>query len=240
MFKAIVFLILGLLIGCQSAKEKNMDVIRDRSDKLKPLADFKPTWCRLETHLTQPALARYREMYPEDVEKLNDGVLNYTWKARKYSCEITALEQTPLTKNHQAFLESAICMLLQVHWVNSPFEQLQIYPRDIIAQKDGTIHLQGSMLEPELGVYLDPLTFKMETRTKGRGVLKAVFTENEHDWLPQHLEQLTAKSQLTVDGIEYDAKPTNGRRMIKSLWISVGDAQPYQHTQVDFVGCRSY
>jgi hypothetical protein len=230
-----------VLAGCQSLKEKNIELIQDRADKLKPLMTFKPTWCRLETKLTEPAKARYREMFPEDVDKLGDATLNYTWKARKYNCEITPLDSSELTKNHQGFLETAICTLLQVYWVNSPFEELQMVPRDIKNEKDGRIHIEGSMIDKELGVYLDPVNFNMDTRTKSRGVLKAVYGQVQGQWLPVKLEQVTAKADLVVDEIEYETVPVGGRKLVKSLWISVGDKdQVMQHTQVLFTGCRNF
>jgi hypothetical protein len=240
MFKIFVLIAFIGLTGCQSVEEKNVELIQDRVAKLKPLTQFKPTWCRLETQLTQPALARYREMFPEEAEKIGEGTVNYTWKARKYNCEITPLDANPLTKNHQGFLDAAICTLLQVQWVNSPFEDLNIYPRDIQNEKGGTIHIQASMIDRDLGVYLDQQTFKMETRTKNRGTLKAVYTQVNQEWLPQRLEQASEKVRVVVDNIEYDTVPVSGRHLIKSLWISVGDGETHQHTQVNFTGCRGF
>ncbi|MGZ3723268.1 MAG: hypothetical protein ACXVA9_10075 [Bdellovibrionales bacterium] len=241
MFKKVIFISVVFLVACQTVKEKNIETIRDRTAKLQALAKWKPTWCTLETHLTQPALARYKEMFPEEADKLSDGSLNYTWKARSYTCEITPLESSPLTKNHVGFLETALCVLLQTHWVNSPFEQLEMIPRDIDNEKDGTIHIQSSMIDKALGVYLDPVNFKMETRTKGHGILKVLYTESaNHEWLPSRLEQVTPKARLLVDSIEYDTAVVGRRHLIKSMWISVGDAEVFQHTQVSFSGCQNF
>jgi hypothetical protein len=169
--------------------------------------------------------------------------LTYTWKARKYNCELTPLDSTPLSKNHQAFLETAMCVLLETHWVNSPLEDLHVAPRDVNEEKDGRVHIQSSMLDKELGIYLDPKELKIETHTKGHGVIKAVYSESaEHRWLPSRIDQTTSKARLVLDGIEYDPATIGGRHLIRSLWISIGDSggEVHKHTQVFFNNCQNF
>jgi hypothetical protein len=131
--------------------------------------------------------------------------------------------------------------LLQTHWVNSPFEDLQINPRDVTKEKDGKVHVQSTMLDPALGIYLDPGPFKLETHTKARGILRVDYAETAfHQWLPTRLEQATAKTRVVVDQIEYDPVAVGGRHLIKSLWISVGDDDVRQHTFVAFSDCQNF
>src|SRR5262249_22177699 len=106
-------LLVFAVAACTSMEQRRMDFVEDRGEKLKPLTTWHPTWCRVEAKLTQPALARYKEMLKND--KLSDDTLVYTWKARKNICEILPLQQSELVKNHRAFLETAMCMLLQVY-----------------------------------------------------------------------------------------------------------------------------
>ena len=242
MFKRIIFVVLFFLLACQTTGEKNIEFIRDRQAKLQTLPKWVPTWCRIESHITQPALAVYGKLFPEENDHVTDGTLNYTWKARSYSCEVTALDPSRIASNHQAFLETALCILLQTHWVNSPFEQLEMVPRDISKDKNGTIHIQSSMIDKSLGVYLDPTNFKIETRTKTHGVLKAVYTESaNHEWLPSRLEQITPKAKIVIDEIDYDTNVMNRRHLIKSLWISVGNIEePIRHAQLTFNDCQSF
>jgi hypothetical protein len=216
-----------------------LQVVQDRAVSLQPLMKWKSTWCRVEARLTQPAIARYQTMFPD--QQVGE-ILSYTWKAQKFNCEVTPLEATPVSKNHQGFVETAMCTLLQTHWVNSPFEDLQVHPQDVTKDKDGRVHLQSSMIDKELGIYLDPGPFKLETRTKARGILRAEYAENAaHKWLPTRLEQVTPKSRLVVDSIEYDSALLNGRHLIKSLWISVGDQEEVrQHTQLNFYDCQGF
>jgi len=131
--------------------------------------------------------------------------------------------------------------MFEVYWVNSPFEDLQIVPRDIQNEKDGRIHIEGSMIDKDLGLYLDPVNFNIDTRTKSHGVLKSTYSQIQGQWIPVKLEQVTNKADLVVDEIEYDTVPVGGRKLVKSLWISVGDTgQPLQHTHVTFTGCQNF
>jgi hypothetical protein len=240
MFKIRIVCLFLLLIagGCQTVQEKNLALIKDRSEKLKPLSTWRPTWCRLETRLTQPAIARYREMFPDETEKLTQESWAYTWKARKTSCEVSPLQRSEMSKSHQAFLETAMCMLLQVHWVNSPFAELVAGPDDILSD-GGRVHIRAST-DQDLGIYLDPSAFVVETKTKSRGTLKASYHESENEWLPDRLEQRLPKSVLVVDALEYDTARVGRRRMLKSFWISVGEEKAMQHTQVFMSGCQNY
>jgi hypothetical protein len=237
MFRAAWLISLLFLFGCQSLQEKNIDLIKDRAEKLKPLSTWRPTWCRLEAHLTQPAMARYRQMFPE--EDFDEDVLAYTWKARKATCEISALQPSTLTKSHQGFLETAMCILLQVHWINSPFEGLEFAPQDV-DNEEKLVHIRPPEIDKKLGVYLDPVAFIIETRTKSRGILKVAYSEHDHDWLPDRLEQDMPGARVVVDGLEYSNARVGGRRMLKSFWISVGDETPFRHTQVMVSECQNY
>lgn len=228
---------LGFCVGCQSVQEKNMALISDRAQKLKPLSYWRPTWCRIEAHLTEPAMARYREMFPAEENNVRETMV-YTWKARKTTCEITSFDSSPLINNHKAFLETAFCMLLQTHWVNSPFDELPIKPDDVDKVNDH-VHIKTSS-EPGLGVYLDPKELKIETRTKSHGTIRADYGSLDNEWLPQRIEQQLPKQDLVLDMFEYDPKPLNGRPTLKSFWISVGEDKPFQHTHVELQNCQNY
>ena len=238
MYKFFVFVCVVFLTGCQTVEQKNEALVRDRIEKLKPLSIWKPTWCRVSTHLTQPAIARYREMFPEEVDKLTEESWAYTWKARETVCEVSALDKSPMLQNHKGFIESAFCLLLQTHYVNSPFDELKISPSSIV--KNGERVQIRTSLEDDLGLFLDPIDFKVETKTKSRGVLSARYSSHEGDWLPDHLEYHSPTSTIVVDTIEYAEVKLSGKRMIKSFWISVGDDKTLQHTQVELSACQNF
>ena len=240
MFRScLVFgVLLCALAGCESLQEKNLDLIKDRSNKLKPLQTWSPTWCRVETHLTQPALARYHEMFPEEIDKIGEESWAYTWKAQKTGCEVTSLEPSPMTKNHQLFLEGALCTLVQVHWVNSPFAELKFNTSDV--GNDGDQVQIRIASEQGLGLFLDPQTFTIQTRTKSRGVLTAVYAQRGDDWVPVSLQQTKGNSTIRLDAIEYSDERLNGRPTLKTFWISIGEGTPLQHTQVNLSECKNY
>src|ERR1700722_10146363 len=139
MLKYLLVLVV-LLPACQTMQEKNLALIRDRADKLKPLSLWKPLRCKVSTHLTQPALARYKEMFPDE-KGLSEVGPDYTWRQFHSTCEITPDQHTPLTKNHQAFVETAFCLLLQVHFVHSPFDDLQFKPGEDVGGDDRRAHI---------------------------------------------------------------------------------------------------
>ena len=91
-----------------------------------------------------------------------------------------------------------------------------------------------------LGLFLDPKTVSVETRTKSRGTLNALYSDREHQWLPERIEQKTEKTILLLDSFEYSDVPVGGRRMLRSFWISVGDARALQHTQVNVMNCQNF
>ena len=228
-----------LVLGCQSVQEKNIAFVHQRADQLHALNTWSPTWCRIETHLTKPAQARYSELYPDEQSKLAEETWAYTWKARKASCEITALEaSSPMTKNHQAFLEAAFCTLLQTHWVNSPFAEMQVSSNDVVNDRD-RVHIRVAPDSP-LGIYLDPNSFSLQTKTKGRGTFTVLYTQHGEDWLPESLTQTTGKLVIRVDSLTYRDSRLNGRPELASFWISVGDTTPLQHTEVQLSNCANY
>jgi hypothetical protein len=226
------------LAGCQSVQEKNLELIRQRADQLHALNNWAPTWCRVETHLTKPTVARYSELYPDEKTKLAEETWAYTWKARKNSCEVTTLEPSPMTKNHQVFLDTAFCTLLQTHWVNSPFAELHVDPKDIVTDHE-KVHIRFAEDSP-LGIYLDPKNFCLQTKTKGGRTLNVTYSQRGENWLPESLVQTTGKLVIRVDGLTFRDSRLNGRPELASFWISAGETTPLQHTQVELSNCANY
>lgn len=223
------------LVGCQTS---NLEFVSQRATQLKPLNSWHPTWCQVEARLTQPALARYREMLGE----VDADTLTYTWKARKTSCEMLPLQKSKLVESHKAFMDTAMCLLLQVHFVNSPFADLPFKPEDIVKKDGDIIQIRASAKDPALGIYLDPKEVKVETRTKSRGTFIAVYALSENEYLPARIEQVlpSPASHVVLDQFEYETSRLNGRRMIKSFWISAGEEAVHPHTQVFLSSCQNF
>ena len=83
--KFLALALLVLLAGCQSAQKKNLELLGDRVRKLRPLSSAETQKCTLEVSLTQPASARYKEMFPK--EKIEEP-WTYTWRGSEARCEI--------------------------------------------------------------------------------------------------------------------------------------------------------
>lgn len=238
--RILVFLAVLTVVGCRSAQQRREDLLRDRVQKLAPLTKYNPTWCQADASLTQPALARYRQLFPEEAKKLDGRPLTYTWKARESACEVTPLDKSPATLAYKAFLDSALCVLMQTHWVNSPFDEFPYAPERLTDTDDGKIHL-STQDGKEFGLFLDPAVFSVQTRTKGRGTFDAVYTLKDGQWLPERLAQrLAGGTQIVVDEIEWEAARAGRRRMVRSLQISAGEERPLQHSKIEFSGCREY
>ena len=238
MFRPLIGIVLAIALGgCQSTQEINLALVRDRAEKLKPYGNWLPTWCRVEARLTQPAMSRYRELLKTD--KLGSDVLTYTWKARKNVCEVLPLEPSELAKNHKAFLDTAMCMILQVHFVNSPFSELPVTPKDIVSS-EGRVQIRTANGDPKLGIFVDPKQMTIETRTKSRGTFTAVYAEFDREWLPTRIEQRLGNTVILLDEFQYGDRRLNGRRMPSAVWISAGEEKPLPHTQIFLSDCQTF
>jgi hypothetical protein len=233
---SLVAVFLFVLVGCQTAQERRVTLLKDRVDKLRPLAHWAPVQCRIEAHLTAPTRARYRAMFPNEKDILAAEALVYTWHARETASHVVPSESTPLTQNYRSFLEATLDLLLQVHFVRSPFDELTVHPNDVVAADDKVfIRTSG-----EYGIYLDPKEFVIETRTRSHGVLTAHYALGEGgEYLPSSLSQDLKATRVVLDRFEWDNVPVAGRRMIKAVWLSVGESdKTIDHSLIYFLDCN--
>ena len=168
--------------------------------------------------------------------RLGDATLPYTWKATGPSCEVTPLHQSPLAVNYRGFLDVALCLLMQTHLVNSPFSNLK---PTAVEPRDGRTFMRTGT-EADLGIYLDPKIFEIETVTKNRGVLTVTYANQDGDWLPVRLTQKLAGTTLTVDQITYDPVTHHARRAPRTFALSVGDQTVSPHSDVTITECQPY
>jgi hypothetical protein len=221
------------LSACQTTQSKNLALIQDRAAKLKPLSNWSPVLCKAEVTLSQPAAARYKEMYPK--EKLEEP-WEYTWKAREVACEVYGSKHSPMRDSHKTFMETAMCLLLQTHWVNSPFDELAADTDSVVSQDP---YVQIKMGEdPALGIFLGRQNFTVETRTKTRGTILAEYAEREGAYVLHRIENRVDSSVLAIEEPEYESGPR--RPVLKGFWISVGAEQPFRHSFVSIKECKPY
>ncbi len=233
-----VFVALGALaaVACASSQKRHAELVQDRALKLKPLSSWSPTLCKLNVSFSQPAAARYRELYPK--EKVPES-LGYTWKAREVACELHGEKRSPLRESHESFMETALCTLLQTHWVNSPFDELKIGPEAIVASGE-RVQIRFSE-DPALGIFLERDVFAVETHTKSRGWIRADYAEKDGAWVPVKLQQFSEGSVLAVEDLEYELPAIpGGRPLLKSFWVAVGTERPLKHSLVSVRECRPY
>ncbi len=220
-----------LLSACQTAQQKSEALVAQRVAQLKHLSTYKPTWCQVDTELTEPARARFEEMFPS--ESASD--LTYVWRSRESACEISPMKTSAIAHGQQVFLETSLCLLMQVHFVNSPFDELAMSPSDIEAVEALT-HIRAGQ-NPDLGIFLPRDSVTVETRTKNRGILRVEYADRNGVMLPTRLEQARIGTQFVIEDIDYDL--SGPRPMLKSFWIAIGAEKPLRHSQAIVRDCRA-
>jgi hypothetical protein len=231
-----IFAAVLLLVGCASAQKKNLAVVQDRVLKLKPLSTWSAKLCKLEVTLSEPAKARYKEMFPG--EKLTEP-WEYTWKAREVACEVYGSSHSPMRDSHRPLMESALCLLLQTHWVNSPFDELKVGPEAIVESGD---RVQIKMNEdPALGIFMERQAFVVETHTKSRGWMRAEYGDRDGSYVPLRLEAHGPDSVLALEDFDYEIAPIpHGRPVLRSFWIAIGNENVLKHSLVSVRECKPY
>ena len=234
MFKFILWV--TLLGGC--AHQRDVGLVKDRMLKLQPLSKYSSTVCDVETRPTQPALARFTQMYPKEIEKLQSEAWTFKWRQRESRCEIVPAQgasSSPVVKAQLGFIEAALCLLAQIFYVNSPFDELPLAPENV-ERRDQWIRI-GAKNRPELGLFLDRKDFLVVTRTQSRGEFAAHYKQFDLEWLPDRMEHKPDNMQILLDHMEYGERVGN-RRMLKSLMLSVGTERPLPHSQLLVRNCQ--
>lgn len=219
-----------LTAGCQTAQQKSEALVIDRAAKLKHLSNWKSTWCQVDTELTEPAKARFTQMFPFEPA----GDMSFAWRAREASCEVTALSPSSAAKGQAAFLDTALCLLMQVHYINSPFDELEVTGKDIEPVRESAHIKSGD--NPTLGIFLPPDSFTVETRTKARGTLRVDYADQGGKMLPSRLEQDRGKTKFLVDELEYET--SGSRPMLKAFSVSLGGEKTFKQSRAIVRDCR--
>jgi hypothetical protein len=233
--RLVGFVLVTFITGCQFARVRALQLIEDRTHKLKPLSQWQPVTCQVDARLTAPSIERYRRRLV-DQKELDSGGWIFRWRAGESTCEVSTRDKNEVARTQRGLLDVALCTLLQVHWVNSPFDELNIVPEQV-EWRDNVVRVHTSS-RSELGLYLPTDQFVIETRTLSRGTFKASYGLVGNEWLPTRIEVHSGKSILALDGFEYDSPGIAGRRMIKTAWLEVGEERSTRQAQLVFTDCR--
>jgi hypothetical protein len=231
----ISLLVFVVLTGCQFAQRRALGLIEDRTQKLKGLSQWQPVSCLIEARLTSPSVEHYKRLLPQE-KNLDSGGWTFRWRARETTCEVTTSASGEAARTQKGLMDTALCTLLQVHWVNSPFDELKIEPEQVDL-KDNLVRVRAPA-RPELGLYLPTDRFVVETRTRARGNFQATYAWLENEWLPKRIEVRSEKTVLALDDFEYDQLKIGGRRMIKTVWLELGEDRSLRQAQLIFSECR--
>lgn len=235
-----LWLVSLLLVGCQSAQKRRLALVEQRLLALRPLSVWTPTRCEVSVEWSEPAKARYAQLFAQEVQEAAKDV--YIWNARETSCSIEAPEKTPLRLMQKSFLENAMCLLMQVHYVNSPFDELTI-KAEHIHEKDKLVQIRLSDNE-DLGLFLDPMNFVITTKTKARGTFIAHYAQwgaypQQREWRPTRLEHIKGNTHFVLDEIRYGEERVGSRSMPAQMTLSVGENRLATHSYLRFSNCES-
>ncbi len=228
--RKILFIIAVLVCGCQTQRQKDLSLVRDRYLKLKPLSSYSSTVCEIESRPTQPALARFQQM---SKEKVNADSWKFTWRQTETRCEIKPHDKNSKIAAAQiAFLETGFCLLLQSHYVNSPFDELPVKADDI-KSVEGVVQVG-----PAISLARDE--FLISTKTKAHGDLRARyrFEESLNQWVPWEIEQRTDQFILSLTDLVYGSPQVGNRFSVKSATLSVGTERLIKHSDLQVMDCR--
>lgn len=230
-----IFAVALLLVGC--AHQRDVSLVKDRVAKLQPLSRYKSTVCEVETQPTQPALARFAQMYPKEFDQLPRDAWTFKWRQTESRCEIapSVVPNSPVVKAQRGFLEAAFCLLGQYFFVNSPFDELKLGPNDVV--RNGEWVQIRDPKQKDLGYFLDRRDFVIVTKTKSRGDFQVRYKEFDHQWLPERMEHSPENMQIVLDEFEY-GEPVGGRKTLKSLMLSVGAEKPLAHSHIVVRNCQ--
>ncbi len=225
------------LSGCQSVQEKNQEHVRDRIGKLKGLSSWQSKICHVKAMLTQPARARYKEMFPKDKLLKSDLPMEYTWRVSESRCEIEGAISSPLIESNKSLLNTAFCVLLQTHYVNSPFDELKASKDDLLKVED-QVQIRTNE-DPKVGIFLDTKKFTVETRTANQRSFLAEYNLIGSQWLPSRIETRSGKALIVIDSITYSEAPVGGRSMVETYTLGIGEDQVLPHTTIEISDCKN-
>jgi hypothetical protein len=233
----LLVLAFAILAACQSAQEKDALILKERVDGLQRHGYFKPLRCEMKSELSAPQAQKYRTAFPEEQALVDEWTVVYEWLPRSGRCEVHANPLTPASANQRAFVEEALCTLMQVFWVHSPFDGLRVLPTDIVDQDEKIFIRQRE--NSDLGIYLDKKTYEMETLTAKNGTFHARYEKFGDHYLPANLEHKTVSFRFVLRDFEWsESSPQDPP---KSFWIHVGemDATPTPRTKLTLGECKA-
>lgn len=211
--------------------------MQTRVKLLSALSRYPSTVCEIETRPTPSAMARYIQLNPQEASALKGDIWNFKWRQTERHCEISGGSKLKAAQLQKGIVEAAFCLPLQVFFVNSPFDEVRI-SSETVSREDKLVRVSekpGS----HLGFYLDTGNTTVLTRTQSKGELSAHYAELGGEWLPDQIEQNTPQLKILIDGLSYSEIRLGSRRLIDSMWISVGTDIARRHSQILVRNCQA-
>ena len=231
-----------LFLGCQSAPLSRRALLEDRVTKLKPLGQKAPMRCLMLVQLTEPARARYQRMFQGEL--LDSRAMTFTYRVSPETCGVIPLEPGIVAEREKSILQTALCVIVQTHFIHSPFEGLHPAESDLETEAEtGRVHIrQGT---GDLGLYLDPKAVALETRTRARGDFLATYSDRAGRWLPDFIEHRMGASKIRLDHFVFAAFRNQSPAWMRGFDLSLGSAAEgpdpnavIKHALVELADCQ--
>ncbi len=231
---AIVMIFLSLA-ACQTVQERNQRLVDLRKKQLSSLSEWRGQECRVQSQLTEPARARYKRLFEMQGEQPKSEY-EYKWEAREARCEFLPVDKSEISKSMAELLRGVFCIMLQVHFVNSPFDGLDVERMQIHDEP-----MAVRIGRDELGLRLTKDKFELETAAGSRGQFYVTYQDLSGDWLPSKIIHISNKSTIQLSDFEFTSDKKFGRRALTSLVIDIGDAssEPSKFSDVQVGECRA-
>lgn len=223
--------------GCATQQQKDFQFVQSRVAQLRGLEKYPSTVCEIETIPTPTALARYIQLNPKEAGQLKDVTWKFKWRQTENHCEISGESKLQAARMQKGIVEAAFCLPLQVFFINSPFDEVVIRPEAI--RREGELIQVSDAPGSHLGYYLDTGNTTVRTRTQSKGELSAHYSQVDGEWLPDSIEQNTPALKILLDGVSYSTQKMGNRRLIESMWISIGTDEARRHSQISIRNCQS-
>lgn len=235
-FRVSTLSLIFVLGGCATQHSKDVEFVNSRVAQLRSLEKYPSLVCDIETRPTPTTISRYIQLNPNEARDLKSATWNFKWRQTESRCEISGGSSLKALKMQKGIVEAALCLPLQVFFINSPFDEVQISPA-AVNREDKLIHVSDKP-GSHLGYYLDTGNMTVLTRTQSKGELSAHYAETEGEWLPDQIEQKTEALKILLDGFVYTSERIGNRRLIDSMWISIGSNTATRHSQILVRNCQ--
>ncbi len=195
-------------------------MVLDRAEKLQHLSKQSLKACEVHFRPAAPlAAAVDTQRAPHSLQEVKGR-----WLQHRRRCHLNG--------SFPDAVEIAVCRMLQVYWINSPFHELSLQEFDM-EESDGFVILRSRSGKGERpsGLWLPRDEFVVEARGRQQTRWRASYHQVGEKYQPYTLEYESNQGKIVLEDLIYEGSDWN---QLKSFWISVGSEQLVAFGQIEF------